>query len=394
MVRVNENFIKLEGSYLFAEIEKRVKCYADSHKEKRLIRLGIGDVTQPLAPAVIEALHEAVEEMAKTETFHGYAPSEGYDFLRNVMAEKDYKERGCNISADEIFISDGAKCDVANIQELFDVSAKVAICDPVYPVYVDTNVMAGRGKNIHYMPCREENNFLPELPTERPDLIYLCFPNNPTGTALTKPQLQEWVDYANEVGAVILFDAAYEAYITEPEIPHSIYECEGARTCAIEFRSFSKNAGFTGLRLGATVIPKSLKCGEYSLHGLWSRRQSTKYNGTAYIIQKAGLAVYSDKGQKQTKKQIAYYLKNAEIMREALKGMGYQVWGGVNAPYIWFKTSDGMSSWEFFDELLETAGVVTTPGAGFGVSGEGYIRLSAFGERADILEAMERIRAL
>lgn len=394
MVRVNENFVKLEGSYLFSEIEKRVKCYADSHKEKHLVRLGIGDVTQPLAPAVIEALHEAVEEMGKPETFHGYAPSEGYDFLRNAIAEKDYKERGCNISADEIFISDGAKCDAANIQELLDVSAKVAICDPVYPVYVDSNIMAGRGKNICYMPCREENNFLPELPTESPDLIYLCFPNNPTGTVLTKPQLQEWVDYANGVGAVILFDAAYEAYITEPEIPHTIYECEGARTCAIEFRSFSKNAGFTGLRLGATVIPKSLKCGEYSLHALWSRRQSTKYNGTSYIVQKAGLAVYSDKGREQMEKQIAYYLKNAEIIREALKEMGYQVFGGVNAPYIWFKTPEGMSSWKFFDELLEKAGVVTTPGAGFGVSGEGYIRLSAFGEREDVLEAMERIRAL
>lgn len=394
MARLNENYVKMEGSYLFSEIEKRVKEYTISHNEKEIIRLGIGDVTLPLVPTIIEALHRAVNEMGQQETFHGYAPAGGYEFLRKAIAENDYKKRGCDISAEEIFISDGAKCDAANIQELFDCASKVAVCDPVYPVYVDANVMAGRGENIYYLSCREENMFLPKLPQEKFDLIYLCSPNNPTGTAFTKSQLQTWVDYANEVGAVILYDAAYEAYITESGIPHSIYECEGARTCAIEIRSFSKSAGFTGLRLGATIIPKDLKCENGSLDELWLRRQSTKYNGTAYIIQKAGEAVYSESARKETKKQIAYYLKNAEIIREELKKMGHQVYGGVNAPYIWPKTPGEMSSWEYFDYLLTKAGIVTTPGAGFGASGEGYIRLSAFGTRENIIEAMERIRAL
>lgn len=394
MARLNENYVKMEGSYLFSEIEKRVKEYTVSHDEKEIIRLGIGDVTLPLVPTVIEALHRAVNEMGQQETFRGYAPAKGYEFLRNAIAENDYKKRGCDISADEIFISDGAKCDAANIQEIFDPSARVAVCDPVYPVYVDANVMAGRGENIYYMSCGEETMFLPKLPQEKIDLIYLCSPNNPTGTTFTKSQLQNWVDYANEVGAVILFDAAYEAYITEPGIPHSIYECEGARTCAIEIRSFSKSAGFTGLRLGATIIPKDLKCENNSVYELWLRRQSSKYNGTAYIIQKAGEAVCSECTRKETKKQIAYYLKNAEIIREELKKMGHQVYGGVNAPYIWLKTPGGMSSWEYFDHLLTKAGIVTTPGAGFGASGEGYIRLSAFGTRENIIEAMERIRAL
>lgn len=392
MVRVNENYINLEGSYLFAEIEKRVKSYTSSRGGKRLIRLGIGDVTQPLVPSVIEALHQAVDEMGHKETFRGYAPTCGYEFLRHAIAKTDYKERGCDISEEEIFISDGAKSDAANLQELFSSACKVAVCDPVYPVYVDTNVMAGR--KISYLPCLAENEFAPELPEENPDLIYLCFPNNPTGAALSKSELQSWVDYANKVGAVIIFDAAYEAYITESEIPHSIYECEGARTCAMELRSFSKNGGFTGLRLGATIIPKELQRDGIYLYKLWERRQSTKYNGTAYIVQRSGEAVYSKKGREEVKKQIAYYLKNAKIIREELREMGYGVYGGINAPYIWVKTPEAISSWNYFDYLLENAGVVTTPGVGFGRYGEGYVRFSAFGVREDVIEAMERMKGL
>lgn len=404
MYKINENYLKLPGSYLFSTIGKKVRAFEAANPDQKIIRLGIGDVTQPLAPAIIEALHSAVDEMSQAETFRGYAPDLGYEFLRNVIAQKDYKDRGCSIEADEIFVSDGAKCDSGNIQEIFSVDNKIAVCDPVYPVYVDTNVMAGRTgeydeltqnfKDVIYMPCLAENGFAPELPTETPDLIYLCFPNNPTGATITKAQLQEWVDYANRVGAVIIYDAAYEAYIVEPDVPHSIYECEGARTCAIELHSFSKNAGFTGVRLGYTVVPKDLKCGDVTLHSLWARRHGTKYNGAPYIIQRAGEAVYSEKGQAQLKEQIAYYQKNASTILQGLKEAGYTVSGGVNAPYIWLKAPNGMTSWEFFDYLLEKANVVGTPGSGFGANGETYFRLTAFGSYENTVEAIDRIKAL
>lgn len=404
MFKINDNYLKLPGSYLFSTIGKKVNAYAAAHPDKKIIRLGIGDVTQPLAPAIISALHGAVDEMGKAETFKGYAPELGYEFLRTAIADNDYKARGCDIGADEIFISDGAKCDSGNIQEIFSVDNKIAVCDPVYPVYVDTNVMAGRTgvydsasetwSDVIYMPCLEENGFAPQLPEKTPDLIYLCFPNNPTGSTITKAQLQEWVDYANKVGAVIIYDAAYEAYISEENVPHSIYECEGAGLCAIELRSFSKNAGFTGVRLGFTVIPKELKCGEVSLHSLWARRHGTKYNGAPYIVQRAGEAVYSPEGKRQLKQQIAYYMKNARYILEGLQSAGYTVSGGVNAPYIWLKAPGGMSSWEFFDDLLERANVVGTPGSGFGPSGETYFRLTAFGSYENTVEAVDRIRAL
>lgn len=404
MFKINDNYLKLPGSYLFSTIGKKVNAYAAANPDKKIIRLGIGDVTQPLAPAIITALHGAVDEMAHAETFKGYAPDLGYGFLRTAIADHDYKARGCDIAADEIFISDGAKCDSGNIQEIFSVDNKIAVCDPVYPVYVDTNVMAGRTgvydskketwSDVIYMPCLAENNFAPELPKETPDLIYLCFPNNPTGSTITKKQLQEWVDYANKVGAVIIYDAAYEAYISEEEVPHSIYECEGARTCAIELRSFSKNAGFTGVRLGFTVIPKDLKCGDVSLHSLWARRHGTKYNGAPYIVQRAGAAVYSEEGKAQIRQQVAYYMNNAKYILEGLKSAGYTVSGGVNAPYIWLKAPDGMTSWEFFDYLLEHANVVGTPGSGFGPSGETYFRLTAFGSYENTVEAVDRIKAL
>ena len=342
MTRVNENYLKLPGSYLFSTIGKKRKAYAEAHPDSNIISLGIGDVTQPLAPAIITALHKAVDEMANAETFHGYAPDLGYEFLRDAIAKNDYQDHGCEIYADEIFVSDGAKCDCGNIQEIFSADAKIAVCDPVYPVYVDTNVMAGRTgeydpqsetwSNVIYMPCVASNNFAPELPKEVPDLIYLCFPNNPTGATITKAQLQEWVDYANRTGSVIIYDAAYEAYISEKDIPHSIYECEGARTCAIEMHSFSKNAGFTGVRLGYTVIPKELICGGVALHGLWARRHGTKYNGAPYIVQRAGEAVYSPEGKQQLKEQVAYYMKNAAYIREELADAGFTVSGGVNAP--------------------------------------------------------------
>lgn len=404
MTRVNENYLKLPGSYLFSTIGKKRKAYAEAHPDSNIISLGIGDVTQPLAPAIITALHKAVDEMANAETFHGYAPDLGYEFLRDVIAKNDYQDRGCQIYADEIFVSDGAKCDCGNIQEIFSADAKIAVCDPVYPVYVDTNVMAGRTgeydpksetwSNVIYMPCVASNNFAPELPKEVPDLIYLCFPNNPTGATITKAQLQEWVDYANRTGSVIIYDAAYEAYISEKDIPHSIYECEGARTCAIEMHSFSKNAGFTGVRLGYTVIPKELTCGGVALHGLWARRHGTKYNGAPYIVQRAGEAVYSPEGKQQLKEQVSYYMKNAAYIREELADAGFTVSGGVNAPYIWLKTTNGMTSWEFFDYLLERANVVGTPGSGFGPSGEGYFRLTAFGSHENTKEAVRRIKAL
>ena len=404
MFKLNDNYLKLPGSYLFSTIGKKVNAYTAANPDKKVIRLGIGDVTQPLAPAIIDALHKAVDEMGHAETFHGYAPDLGYEFLRNAIVENDYKARGCDIYADEIFVSDGAKCDCGNIQEIFSLDNKIAVCDPVYPVYVDSNVMAGRTgvydqvketwSDVIYMPCLAENNFAPELPRETPDLIYLCFPNNPTGAMINKAQLQEWVDYANKAGAVILYDAAYEAYISEEDVPHSIYECEGARTCAIEFRSFSKNAGFTGVRLGFTVIPKDLKCGGVALHSLWARRHGTKYNGAPYIVQRAGEAVYSQEGKAQLKKQVAYYMNNAKYILEGLKSAGYTVSGGVNAPYIWLKAPNGMTSWEFFDYLLEQANVVGTPGSGFGPSGETYFRLTAFGSYENTVEAVDRIKAL
>ncbi len=404
MFKVNDNYLKLPGSYLFSTIGKKVNAYAAAHPDRRIIRLGIGDVTQPLAPAIIKALHGAVDEMGDAATFRGYAPDLGYEFLRNAIADNDYKARGCDIGADEIFISDGAKCDSGNIQEIFSLDNRIAVCDPVYPVYVDTNVMAGRTgtydsqketwSNVIYMPCTQGNDFTPDLPKETPDIIYLCFPNNPTGSAITRSRLQEWVDYANRVGAVIIYDAAYEAYISQEDIPHSVYECQGARTCAIELRSFSKNAGFTGVRLGFTVIPKELKAGDVSLHSLWARRHGTKYNGAPYIVQRAGEAVYSDEGKAQLRQQVAYYMKNAAYIYQGLKDAGYTVSGGVNAPYIWLKAPRGMSSWEFFDYLLENANVVGTPGSGFGPSGETYFRLTAFGSYENTVEAVERIKAL
>ena len=402
MVKVNDNYLKLPGSYLFSAIAKKVNAYTAANPDKKIIRLGIGDVTQPIAPALIQALHDAVEEMGSVETFHGYAPDLGYGFLREAIAAGDYAARGCKIEADEIFISDGAKCDCGNIQEIFSEDAVIAVCDPVYPVYVDSNVMAGRtgeydektGKwsRVIYMPCMAENQFVPELPEETPDLIYLCVPNNPTGTTLTRDQLKVWVDYANRTGAVILYDAAYEAYIAEPSVPHSIFEIDGARTCAIEFRSFSKNAGFTGVRLGFTVIPKELVRGGVMLHSLWARRHGTKFNGAPYIVQKAGEAVYSPEGREQLKEQVAYYMRNAKVIYEGLKEIGCEVYGGVNAPYIWLLVPGGMTSWEFFDCLLNEAGVVGTPGSGFGPSGEGYFRLTAFGTYENTVEAVERMK--
>lgn len=401
MARINSDYLKFPGSYLFSEIGRRVRTYQAEHPEADVIRLGIGDVTQPIAPAIIDSLHAAVEEMGHPESFKGYAPDLGYDFLRQKIAVYDYKARGCEISVEEIFVSDGAKCDCANIQEIFSTENRIAVCDPVYPVYVDSNVMAGRTgeydpaagcyKDVIYMPCTAENGFAPDLPEQTPDLIYLCFPNNPTGAVMKKVQLQKWVDYANRNGSVILYDAAYEAYIAEEDVPHSIYECEGAKTCAIEFRSFSKTAGFTGLRLGFTVIPKELILEGVSLWSLWARRHGTKYNGAPYIIQRAGEAVYSQAGQAQIRAQISYYMENAKYIRENLRSAGYTVSGGVNAPYIWLKTPENMTSWEFFDHLLAGANVVGTPGSGFGPGGEHYFRLTAFGSRENTVEAVNRI---
>ena len=404
MYKINTNFQKLPGSYLFSTIGKKVAEFSAANPDKDIIRLGIGDVTQPICPAIIDAMHKAVDEMADKSTFKGYAPDLGYDFLRSAIAENDYKSRGCDISADEIFVSDGAKSDSADIQELFALDTTIAVCDPVYPVYVDSNVMAGRcgtynadlqkWSDIIYMPTTAENNFVPEFPEKTPDVIYLCLPNNPTGTTLTKSQLQQWVDYANKNGCLIIFDAAYEAYISEADVPHSIYECEGARTCAIEIRSFSKNAGFTGVRLGFTVVPKDLVCDGVSLNGMWARRHGTKFNGAPYIIQRAGEAVYSAEGKAQLKEQVGYYMKNAKTIYDGLKSAGFDVYGGVNAPYIWLKTPDKMTSWDFFDYLLNNANVVGTPGSGFGPSGEGYFRLTAFGTYENTVKALDRIKAL
>lgn len=404
MFQINENYQKLPGSYLFSNIAQKVNAFLAANPNKKIIRLGIGDVTQPIAPAIIEAMHKAVDEMADADTFRGYAPDLGYDFLRNAIVENDYKARGCEIEADEIFVSDGAKSDSGNIQEIFGTENRIAVCDPVYPVYVDSNVMAGRTgsydaktemwSNVIYMPCTAENQFIPEFPKETPDMIYLCLPNNPTGTTITKSKLQEWVDYANKVGAVIIYDAAYEAYISEEDVAHSIYECKGAKTCAIELRSFSKNAGFTGVRLGYTVVPKELKCNGVSLRDMWARRHGTKFNGAPYIVQRAGEAVYSEAGKAQLKEQVAYYMKNAATIKDGLKEAGYTVFGGVNAPYIWLKTPERMTSWEFFDYLLENANVVGTPGSGFGPSGEGYFRLTAFGSYENTVAALDRIKKI
>lgn len=404
MFKINENYLKLPGSYLFSTVAKKEREYRAANPDKKIIKLSIGDVTQPIAPSIIEAMHKAVDEMGHAETFHGYAPDLGYEFLRSAIAAGDYKSRGVDIAIDEIFVSDGAKCDSSNIQEILGLDNVIAVCDPVYPVYVDSNVMAGRTgtynaetgnwSNVIYMPCTEENGFAPSLPKETPDIIYLCFPNNPTGATITKTELQKWVDYANKKKALIIYDAAYEAYISEADVPHTIYECDGAKTCAIELKSFSKNAGFTGVRLGYTVIPKELKCGDVMLNSLWARRHGTKYNGAPYIVQRAGEAVYSESGKAELKKQVAYYMNNAKVIKEGLAEAGFSVSGGVNAPYIWLKTIDGMTSWEFFDYVLDKANVVGTPGSGFGPSGEGYFRLTAFGTYENTVEAIERMKRI
>lgn len=404
MTKINHNYTKLQGSYLFSTIGKKVSEYTAAHPEKKVIRLGIGDVTRPLPGAVIAALHKAVGEMGEEETFKGYAPDLGYEFLRNAICENDYRARGCDIAPDEIFVSDGAKSDSGNIQEIFSLDNTIAVCDPVYPVYVDSNVMAGRTgdfdaasgayRDVIYMPCGPENSFVPQIPEKKADIIYLCYPNNPTGAVISKDELQKWVDYANEQGSVIIYDAAYEAYISTPGIPHSIYECKGAKTCAIELHSFSKNAGFTGLRLGYTVIPKELERDGVSLHSLWARRHGTKYNGAPYIVQRAGEAVYSPEGKKEIRELVSYYMKNAAYILDGLQKAGYEVSGGVDAPYIWLRVPDGMTSWDFFDHLLEHAGVVGTPGSGFGSHGEGYFRLTAFGSHENTVEAVDRITSM
>lgn len=407
MAYANEYYLRLPGSYLFADVAKRVNAYKVSHPKVRVISLGIGDVTRPLAPAVIEAMHKAADEMAVKASFRGYGPEHGYDFLRDAIMKGDFLPRGIHLDRDEIFVNDGAKSDTGNIQELLRWDNSVAVTDPVYPVYIDSNAMIGRaGKfeggrwtDITYLPCMAENNFTPELPDHRIDMIYLCYPNNPTGTVLTKDELRKWVNFALRNEAVLFYDAAYQAYIQDPSIPHSIYEIKGARKCAIEFHSYSKTAGFTGVRCGYTVIPKDLHIvtldgKEVSLNKMWERRQSTKFNGTSYISQRAAEATYTPEGHRQTRETIAYYMENARIMREALTGLGYKVFGGENAPYLWVKTPNGEDSWKFFDTLLYGCGVVCTPGVGFGPSGEGYFRLTSFGDREDVEEAMERIKKL
>jgi LL-diaminopimelate aminotransferase len=402
---INENYLKLPGSYLFAEIARRVTKFKEDNPAANIIRLGIGDVTRPLPEAVIKGLHTAVDEMAKAETFRGYGPEQGYNFLIEKIIATDYQPLGVSLEVDEVFVSDGSKSDVGNIQEIFGVDNVVAITDPVYPVYLDTNIMAGRsgelvnGKfaGVTYLTCNAENNFTPALPTEKVDIIYLCFPNNPTGTTLSKEELKKWVDYAKANGAIILYDAAYEAYIQEPGIPHSIYEVEGAKDVAIEFRTFSKNAGFTGTRCAFTVVPKTVMAAkqdgsQYPLNKLWNRRQTTKFNGVPYIIQRGAEAVYTPAGQQQIKELINYYMTNAKTIREGLKSIGLDVFGGVNAPYIWLKTPAGYDSWSFFDKLLTEVNIVGTPGAGFGPAGEGYFRLTAFGSQESTQEAIERIK--
>lgn len=404
MATINENFLKLPGSYLFFEIARRVAAYSGENPAANLIRLGIGDVTRPLVPAVLDAMHTAVDEMGDPASFRGYGPEQGYTFLREAIAQQDFRDRGVALDPEEIFISDGAKSDCGNIGDIFGLENRVAVCDPVYPAYVDTNAMTGRAgtydskaerwTKLNYMPCVAENHFTPILPMEPVDMIYLCFPNNPTGSVATKAQLKTWVDYANAHGSVILFDAAYEAFITDPELPHSIFEIEGARTCALEFRSFSKTAGFTGTRCAYTVIPKELIRGGVSLRELWSRRQCTKFNGVSYIVQRGAAAVYTPEGRRQVMENISYYLGNAGTIRAGLAEAGLTVFGGVHSPYVWVKTPANMPSWDFFDLLLKQANVVTTPGAGFGPSGEGYIRLTGFGEAWAAVEAVTRIRAV
>ena len=407
MIKVNENFLELQDSYLFSTIAKKVAEFAKNNPDKEIIKLGIGDVTRPIALAVLEAMHKAVDEMGVQETFRGYGPEQGYDFLKEKIAEFDYKKRGINIDLDEIFVSDGAKCDCGNIVDILGVNNVVAITDPVYPVYLDTNVMSGRSgkfdettgkyEKIVYIPATSENNFIPEIPKERVDIIYLCFPNNPTGTTISKTELKKWVDYAKENKSIILFDSAYEAFISEKDVPHSIYEVEGADEVAIEFRSFSKTAGFTGIRCAYTIVPKKLKGytedgKEISLNKLWNRRHCTKFNGVSYVVQRAAEAVYSEEGQKQIRENINYYMENAKIIKEGLESCGYTTHGGVNAPYIWLKVPEKMTSWEFFDKLLKEANVVGTPGVGFGPSGEGYFRLTAFGTRENTIKAIERVK--
>lgn len=408
MAFINENYFKLKAGYLFPEIGRRVREYSEANPDKKIIRMGIGDVTQPLVNSVIKAFHEGVEEMASASSFKGYGPEQGYAFLREAIAENDYKSRGVDISPDDIFVSDGSKCDTGNIQEIFGYNNKIAIGDPVYPVYADTTVMSGKtGKcsdngyfeGIVYMPCTAQNNFVPELPKEKADLIFLCFPNNPTGAVATKEQLKKWVDYAIANKSIILYDAAYEAFITDETIPHSIYEIEGAKKVAIEFRSFSKTAGFTGTRCAFTVVPSELIAYDNSgnahpVKPLWMRRQTTKFNGVSYPVQKAAAAIYTPEGKKETKEVIAYYLKNASIMKEKLSEAGFKVFGGVNAPYVWVQTKNNMKSWDFFDKLLKEAGVVGTPGSGFGPSGEGYFRFSAFADRGNVIEAMDKVQKL
>jgi len=406
MTLINENYLKLKAGYLFPEIGRRVKAFTDANPDAKVIRLGIGDVTRPLAPAVIKAFHDGVDDLAQGASFHGYGPEQGYDWLSKVIIEKSYKPLGVDLLPSEVFISDGSKCDSANILDIFALANKVAICDPVYPVYNDTNVMIGRSgeaddrgyyEGLVYLPCTAENNFAPAIPKEKVDIIYLCYPNNPTGMVATKADLQAWVDYANANGSIIFFDAAYEAFITEPGIPHSIYEIEGAKDCAIEFRSFSKTAGFTGVRCGLTVVPEQLMArtasgDKVALNKLWNRRQCTKFNGVSYPVQRAAAAVYSDEGWSQVKETISFYMENARLIREGLSSAGITCYGGINAPYIWLKTPEGIKSWDFFDKLLTECHVVGTPGSGFGPSGEGYFRLSAFGSRENVQEAVKRIQ--
>jgi LL-diaminopimelate aminotransferase len=408
MVEINENYLKLKAGYLFPEIGRRVRAFSEANPDAQIIRLGIGDVTEPLPPAVIQAMHSAIDEMASRETFHGYGPEQGYAFLREPIASVDYQARGVNVGADEIFISDGSKCDTGNILDIFGDGNRIAITDPVYPVYVDTNVMAGhtgpadeggRYQGLVYLPVTAENNFVPDLPSEPVDLIYLCYPNNPTGTVATRETLQKWVDYARQNKAIILFDAAYEAYISDDSIPRSIYEIEGAREVAIEFRSFSKNVGFTGIRCAFTVVPRDLKVTasngtEVSLHQLWNRRQSTKFNGASFVVQKGAAAAYTDEGRAQVRSLIDFYMTNAQLLREGLQQAGIEVFGGENAPYVWLRTPNGLSSWDFFDRLLEKGHLVGTPGSGFGASGEGYFRLSAFNSRENVETALERFRSV
>ena len=409
MIKINENFLELQDSYLFATIAKKVAEFTKENPDKKVIKLGIGDVTRPIPEAILEAMHKATDEFKKTETFKGYGPEQGYDFLREKIKENDYKTRGVEIDIDEIFVSDGAKCDCGNIVDIFSQDNKVAITDPVYPVYLDTNVMSGRSgkynkesdkyENIVYIPATSKNNFVPELPKEKVDMIYLCYPNNPTGTTLTKEQLKVWVDYAKENKAIILFDAAYEAFISDEDVPHSIYEIEGAKEVAIEFRSFSKTAGFTGIRCAFVVIPKQLKGysesgEEISLNKLWNRRHCTKFNGVSYVTQRAAEAIYTEEGKKQVKENIDYYKENAKIIKKGLEEAGYTVYGGVNSPYVWLKLPDGVKSWDFFDKLLTKANVVGTPGVGFGPSGEGYFRLTGFGTKENTIEAIERIKKM